>query len=79
MSEATFASPAGSAKLRGWFDALRNPRRVLDENGDIVEDADIVCADGGAGGESIPVRNTNTFYLATWAGNTATVTAVPTN
>lgn len=52
---------------------------VYDENGDIVEDADIVCADGGAGGESIPVRNTNTFYLATWAGNTATVTAVPTN
>lgn len=35
-------------------------------------DGDIVCADGGAGGESIPVRNANTFYLETWAGNTVT-------
>jgi len=35
-------------------------------------DGDIVCAHGGEGGESIPVRNANTFYLATWAGNTVT-------
>jgi len=29
----------------------------------------IVCGQGGAGGETIPVRNPNTFYLATWADN----------
>jgi hypothetical protein len=29
-----------------------------------------VCTVGGAGGDTIPVRNTNTFYLATWKGNT---------
>jgi hypothetical protein len=28
-----------------------------------------VCLHGGAGGDIIPVRNSNTFYLATWAGN----------
>jgi hypothetical protein len=31
--------------------------------------ADGVCLQGGAGGDTIPVRNTDTFYLATWAGN----------
>ena len=29
-----------------------------------------ICLGGGAGGDTIPVRNTNTFYLATWEGNT---------
>ena len=27
------------------------------------------CLNGGAGGDEIPVRNTDTFYLATWRGN----------
>jgi hypothetical protein len=31
--------------------------------------ADGVCLQGGAGGDTIPVRNSNTFYLAAWAGN----------
>ena len=28
-----------------------------------------VCLHGGAGGDTIPVRNHETFYLATWEGN----------
>ena len=31
---------------------------------------DGTCLNGGAGGDEIPVRNTDTFYLATWRGNT---------
>jgi hypothetical protein len=31
---------------------------------------DGICLGGGAGGDTITVRNTNTFYLATWKGNT---------
>ncbi len=37
---------------------------------------DGTCLHGGAGGEPIPVRNTDTFYLATWQGNV--VNAAPT-
>ena len=36
---------------------------------------DGTCGDGGAGGESITVRNTTTYYLATWAGNIVTATS----
>jgi hypothetical protein len=40
-------------------------------------DGDIVCEQGGAGGETFPVRNANTFYLATWAGNSVEATPLP--
>jgi hypothetical protein len=32
--------------------------------------ADGICLHGGAGGDTFPVRNSDTFYLATWEGNT---------
>lgn len=59
-----------------------------DENGQIPQEpnpdgtvtdrvffpADGVCLNGGAAGQDIPVRNHNTFYLATWQGNTVVAT-----
>jgi hypothetical protein len=35
---------------------------------------DGVCLGGGAGGDTIPVRNRDLFYLATWKGNIVTAT-----
>jgi len=43
-----------------------DPTVVIDEN---YFPASGICLHGGAGGDTIAVRNTDTFYLATWAGN----------
>jgi hypothetical protein len=48
-------------------------------DGDTVIDilylpSDGVCLGGGAGGDTIPVRNQDLFYLATWKGNIVTAT-----
>ena len=37
-------------------------------------DGNIVCLHGGAGGDTMLVRNANTFYLATWKDNAVTLT-----
>ncbi len=48
---------------------------VVDDSGSVVTSywlfptPDGTCLNGGAGGEEIPVRNHDTFYLATWRGN----------
>ncbi len=45
---------------------------VVDKTGEFVTSYWLLqptCANGGAGGDEIPVRNTDTFYLATWRGN----------
>lgn len=39
---------------------------------------DGICLQGGAGGDTIPVRNTETFYLATWVGSEVVASPPPT-
>jgi len=38
-----------------------------------AEDGNIVCLHGGAGGDTMLVRNADTFYLATWKDNAVTL------